>query len=185
MVSRRARPWGRMAKTPLPKVKTRGKVALSSGIIVTIRKVSAQAIGLEETERFLAGHPFVIAGLRRAKEGGDALRHMPGAQPERPPEFDQESALSQVAVMRRTQKAILVAALVDPTLEELIEAYEDGDEHAADFGLGPDFDTLLEAVDALNSGQSVSVEEAERFPGAEGADAGLDGGAVQDEAQPA
>lgn len=159
-------------------------VTLSTGVTVTVRRLSLQALTFDASQAVLAKSALMQTAAAHAKQGADALLTLPDQTPRRP-DFDVNDPTVQLALMRETQRVMLAQGVVkvtgqdaetgepieyttNPTATEnaalaaLIDAYG-GFQHAPDLGLGADFDLLTAAIERL-SGDGLTPQEAKRFP---------------------
>lgn len=112
-------------------------VTLSTGVTVHVRKIDKNAITMAAA-RDLAAQAGAIEGIQELANLGE----------NETPQFTPDQLGMMLDIRRRT----LRAALVQPTLPDLMALYG-GREDDADLGLGPDLTTLEEAITAWNAPQ--------------------------------
>lgn len=145
--------------TPHPALKLKGftkTVILSTEIEVIVKKLNLEAYTMDAARHVLSTPALLMAASEYAKESTEAMETIDG----KAPSLSREQMLE---LNIQIQEKLLRAALIQPKLEELIELYG-GSLEEPDYGLGPDLNVLLEAVQEFSAPAAEVIAQAEQFP---------------------
>lgn len=132
------------------------------GVEVIVRKVDFGAVVQGGMRYALQTGALSLAALEFAKEATELT------QEDSPRERGQLDALEALQMQRIAQVAVFRNALITPKLDDLLSRYG-GDEEFDDFGFGPDFSVLNDALTELNPSMSLkggepAMKRARAFP---------------------
>lgn len=148
------------------------KVTLpSTGILVYIRKVSSSQLTLATSRAVMSSDMFIAVAAQHAQEGSDELKVYKNKPTDqlRPQTDDVTKKITDnpsemLNFVMETNRATIAASVFRPRFDELIAMYE-GHRDDIDFGLGDDFDYLLNEIKVFNRPEGLKTEaEVERFP---------------------